>query len=64
MILTETVLKKFNPKTSEAAFMTVFCGNTFWPEVVNDVISGVVVDQLSELFYGTSMAKVISARMQ
>ena len=45
MTIAKTVLEKFNPKLSEAAFSTVFRDN-FLLEVVSDIISGVVDDQV------------------
>ena len=45
MILAWTVLEKFHPEPSEAAFSTVFPYN-FQPEVDNDVISGKAVDNV------------------
>ena len=38
-----TVLEKFHPKPSEAAFSTGF-RNNFRPHVVSEIISGVVVE--------------------
>ena len=44
MILVQTVLEKFHPKPSEAAFSTVFSNfDNCQPKVASDVISVVVV---------------------
>ena len=45
MILTETVLEKFDPKLSDAVFSSVFQYN-LRSEVDNDVISGMTVDNV------------------
>ena len=45
MILALTVLEKFHPQPLEAVLSTVFSYN-FRPEVDNDVISGVTVDNV------------------
>ena len=45
MLLARTVLEKFQPKSAEAVFSTVFTYN-FRPEVDNDVISGTAVDNV------------------
>ena len=45
MILALVVLEKFHPKPSQAAFSTVFPYD-FLPEVENDVISGMAVDNV------------------
>ena len=42
MVLTRTFLEKFHPKQSEATFSTFFFQDNFRPEVISDVISGVV----------------------
>ena len=44
MILAYTFLEKFHPKPSEAEFSTACFQDNFRPEVVSDVISGVVVE--------------------
>ena len=44
MIFAQMVLEKFHPKPSEAAFLTGCIRDNFRPEIVSDVISGVVVE--------------------
>ena len=45
VILVKTVREKFDPKPSEAAFLSFFRDN-FRPEVASDIISGLSVDEV------------------
>ena len=46
MILASTVLDKFDPKPSDAAFSTVFFRDSFQRETGSDVISGVAMEHV------------------
>ena len=45
VILTKTVLEKFDPKPPEVAFSKVFFHNNFKSEAASNVVSGVTVEK-------------------